>query len=75
MQGGEEVEEDPRAKSKGTELILFNMNTGEEKSFTGVMEYLLTENGNHLFYEYDKVDSLNPAEYSVIIHRQVLHLR
>lgn len=58
---GEEVEEDPRAKSKGTELILFNMNTGEEKSFSGVMEYLLTENGNHLFYEYDKVDSLNPA--------------
>jgi len=58
---GKEVEEDPRAKSKGTELILFNMTTGEEKSISGVMEYLLTENGKHLFYEFDKVDSLNPA--------------
>jgi len=53
--------EDPRAKSKGTELVLYNLKTGESKSITGVMEYSLTEKGNHLFFEYDKVDSLNES--------------
>lgn len=53
--------EDPRAKSKGTELVLYNLKTGESKSITGVMEYRLTQKGNHLFFEYDKVDSLNPS--------------
>lgn len=62
----EEVEvkeepKDPRAKSKGTELILFNMSSGEQRSVTGVMEYKLAQNGSFLFFEYDKVDSLNPA--------------
>lgn len=60
----EEVEEepkDPRAKSKGTQLVLFNMETGEKKSFTGVMEYALAQTGDYLFFEYDEVDSLNPA--------------
>lgn len=57
----EEEKKDPREKSKGTELVLFNMNTGEKKSLTGVMEYKLAQNGSHLFFEYDKVDSLNPA--------------
>lgn len=52
---------DPRAKSKGTELVLYNLTTGESKSITGVMEYRLTEKGNRLFFEYDKVDSLNPS--------------
>jgi len=63
----EEVEEvveepgDPREKSKGTELILFNMANGEKRSFTGVMEYALANNGAYLFFEYDEVDSLNPS--------------
>lgn len=52
---------DPRAKSKGTELVLYNMKSGEKKTFTGVKEYSLTEEGNNLFFEYDKVDSLNPS--------------
>ena len=52
---------DPRAKSKGTELVLFNMNTGEQTSVKGVMEYYLTQKGNRLFYEMDKIDSLNPS--------------
>lgn len=57
----EKEPEEPRAKSKGTELVLFNMRSGETKSFKGVMEYRLSEKGNRLFYEFDKVDSLNPA--------------
>ena len=56
-----EEPKDPRAKSKGTELILFNMKTGEKKSITGVMEYKLAQNGSYLFFEHDKVDSLNPS--------------
>lgn len=56
-----EEPKDPRAKSKGTELVLYNLSTGETKSLTGVMDYSLTEKGNHLFFEYDKVDSLNPS--------------
>jgi dipeptidyl aminopeptidase/acylaminoacyl peptidase len=56
----EEVK-DPREKSKGTELVLFNMSSGEQKSITGVMDYKLAQNGKYLFFEYDKVDSLNPA--------------
>lgn len=56
-----EEPKDPRAKSKGTELVLFNMNTGEKRSITGVMEYRLAQNGSYLFFEYDKVDSLNPS--------------
>lgn len=52
---------DPRAKSKGTELVLYNLRTGESKSFSGVMEYRLSKTGNNLFFEYDKVDSLNPS--------------
>lgn len=59
----EEVEEekDPREKSKGTELVLFNMSTGEMRSVTGVMNYTMAQNGSYAFYEYDEVDSLNPA--------------
>lgn len=53
--------EEPRAKSKGTELVLFNMKTGEMKSFNGVMEYTMSTNGKLLVYEFDKVDSLNPS--------------
>lgn len=53
-----EEPKDPRAKSKGTELVLYNLKTGESKSITGVVEYKLTEKGNHLFFEYDKVDSV-----------------
>ena len=56
-----EEPKDPRAKSKGTELVLHNMKTGEQKRFSGVMEYRLTEEGNNLFFEYDKVDSLNQS--------------
>lgn len=56
----EEVE-DPRTKSKGTELVLFNMRTGEMKSFEGVMEYDFSEKGNLLVYEFDEIDSLNPS--------------
>lgn len=52
----------PREKSKGTELVLFNMRTGEMKSFDGVMEYEFAKNGKLLVYELDEVDSLNPAE-------------
>lgn len=52
---------DPREKSKGTELVLYNMATGETKSFTGVMEYSLSDKGNILVYEYDEVDSLAPS--------------
>ncbi len=56
-----EAPKDPRAKSKGTELVLYNLKTGESKSIPWVMEYKLTDKGNHLFFEYDKVDSLNPS--------------
>ncbi|OEK04151.1 S9 family peptidase [Roseivirga misakiensis] len=56
-----EEPKDPRAKSKGTELVLHNMKTGEQKRFSGVMEYRLSQEGNSLFFEYDEVDSLNPA--------------
>jgi len=53
--------EDPRAKSKGTELVLYNMATGEMHSMQGVMEYTMTNTGSYLFYEFDEVDSLNPS--------------
>lgn len=53
--------ENPRAKSKGTELVLYNMVTGEMRSMQGVMEYTMTNTGSYLFYEFDKVDSLNPS--------------
>ncbi|WP_420385941.1 S9 family peptidase [Roseivirga sp.] len=56
-----EEPEDPRAKSKGTELVLFNMSTGEMSSFQGVMEYTMSKDGSYLFYEFDEVDSLNPS--------------
>ena len=52
---------DPRAKSKGTELVVYNLTTGEMKAFTGVMDYSIAENGEHVFFEYDKVDSLNES--------------
>jgi dipeptidyl aminopeptidase/acylaminoacyl peptidase len=53
--------EDPRAKSKGTELVLYNMSTGAMTSVTGVMDYTMSKKGDYLYYELDKVDSLNPA--------------
>lgn len=53
--------ENPREKSKGTELVLYNMATGEMRSMQGVMEYTMSKTGSHLFYEFDKVDSLNPS--------------
>ena len=53
--------ENPRAKSKGTELVLYNMATGEMRSVQGVMEYTMSKNGDYLFYEFDEVDSLNPS--------------
>ncbi len=56
-----EAPKDPRAKSKGTELVLYNLKSGETKSITGVVDYTLTDKGNRLFFEYDEVDSLNPA--------------
>ena len=53
--------ENPREKSKGTELVLFNMATGEMSSIQGVLEYTMSKTGSYLFYEFDKVDSLNPS--------------
>lgn len=51
----------PKSKSKGTELVLLNMSTGETKSFEGVMDYLLSEKGNYLFFEQDEADTSNPS--------------
>ncbi len=51
----------PKSKSKGTELVLHNMETGESKSFKGVMDYLITKTGNYLYFEQDEADTTNPS--------------
>tara|TARA_R110000796_G_scaffold252637_1_gene389660 strand:+ start:98291 stop:101185 length:2895 start_codon:yes stop_codon:yes gene_type:complete len=59
----EEAKEDkkPKSKSKGSEVVLYNMVSGNESRFEGVMEYELTQKGNYLYFEKDEADSLNPA--------------
>lgn len=51
----------PKSKSKGTELVLYNMSTGESKSFEGVIDYQMAGKGNYLFFEQDEADTTNPA--------------
>ncbi|MFT6972542.1 MAG: hypothetical protein ACJAXX_003125, partial [Roseivirga sp.] len=64
-EGGEKEEKEevkkPKLKSKGTELVLFNMKSGAEQRFDGVTEYEMSKKGNYLFFEKDEADSLNPA--------------
>jgi len=50
-----------KTKSKGTELVLHNMASGEEHHWDGVMAYSISETGNYLYFEKDEADSLNPA--------------
>jgi hypothetical protein len=64
-EGGEKEEKEevktPKSKSKGTELVLFNMKSGAEQRFEGVTEYEMSKKGNYLFFEKDEADSLNLA--------------
>ena len=58
---GEEETKKPKSKSKGTELVVFNMVSGNENRFEGVVEYEMTQKGNFVYIEKDEADSLNPA--------------
>ena len=51
----------PKSKSKGTELVLYNMASGVEHRWDGVMDYSISETGNFLYFEKDEADSLNPT--------------
>lgn len=55
------TEKKPKWKSKGTELVLYNMATGETKSFKGVMDYEMSKSGNYLFFEQDEANKDNPS--------------
>ena len=50
-----------KSKSKGTELVLYNMASGAEHKWEGVVDYVISEKGNYLYFEKDEGDSVNPA--------------
>ncbi|WP_018479112.1 alpha/beta hydrolase family protein [Pontibacter roseus] len=48
-------------KSEGTELVLRNLQTGQEHKFNRVVDYLFSEKGNMLYFVKDELDSLHTA--------------
>ncbi|MFD2247279.1 prolyl oligopeptidase family serine peptidase [Pontibacter ruber] len=48
-------------KSEGTELVLRNLQTGQEHRFTRVTDYFLSDKGNMLYFVKDELDSLHKA--------------
>ena len=55
------AEKKPDSEPEGTELVLYHLKTGERKSFAGVTDYLLTKQGNYLYFEREQADTLNLA--------------
>ncbi|MCX2739829.1 alpha/beta hydrolase family protein [Pontibacter anaerobius] len=47
--------------AKGTELVLRNLNTGQEHRFSRVVDYIFSEQGNMLYFVKDELDSLHHA--------------
>ncbi|MBC5992493.1 alpha/beta hydrolase family protein [Pontibacter cellulosilyticus] len=67
---GEKKEEAKKPASKplkqnkkyaGTELVLRNLQSGQEHRFTRVTDYILSEKGNMLYFVKDELDSLHKA--------------
>ena len=48
-------------KAEGTELVLHNLQTGQEQRFSRVTDYIFSEQGNMLYFVKDKLDSLHNA--------------
>ncbi len=48
-------------KSEGTELVLRNLQTGQEHRFPRVVDYIISEKGNMLYFAKDELDSLHKA--------------
>ncbi|MHC2990307.1 hypothetical protein OB13_01400 [Pontibacter sp. HJ8] len=48
-------------KSEGTELVLRNLQTGQEQKFNRVVDYMFSEKGNMLYFVKDELDSLHKA--------------
>ena len=67
---GEKKEEPKKPASKplkqnkkytGTELVLRNLQSGQEHRFTRVTDYIFSEKGNMLYFVKDELDSLHKA--------------
>ncbi|WP_242920300.1 alpha/beta hydrolase family protein [Pontibacter liquoris] len=48
-------------KAEGTELVLRNLQTGQEQRFSRVTDFIFSEKGNMLYFVKDKLDSLHNA--------------
>ena len=48
-------------KSEGTDLVLRNLQTGQEHRFNRVVDYMFSEKGNMLYFVKDELDSLHTA--------------
>lgn len=48
-------------KSEGTELVLRNLQTGQEQRFQRVTDYVFSDKGNMLYFVKDELDSLHKA--------------
>ncbi|MBD1397202.1 S9 family peptidase [Pontibacter sp. JH31] len=48
-------------KSEGTELVLRNLQSGQEHRFNRVVDFMFSEKGNMLYFVKDELDSLHTA--------------
>ena len=60
-------EKKPDSEPEGTELVLHHLETAERKSFARVTDYLLTKQGNYLYFEQEEADTAGIYAYATAL--------